>query len=65
MASLIDGHELEWTSGVGDGHGGLASCDSWGHKELDMTEGLKWTDLCSKITKDLHWAYFNSSVILK
>ena len=23
---------------VGDGQGGLACCDSWGHKELDMTE---------------------------
>ena len=22
--------------GVGDGQGGLACCDSWGHKELDM-----------------------------
>ena len=26
------------TSGVGDGQGGLACCDSWGHKELDMTD---------------------------
>ena len=24
--------------GVGDGQGGLACCDSWGHKELDTTE---------------------------
>ena len=24
--------------GVGDGQGGLVCCDSWGHKELDMTE---------------------------
>ena len=23
-----------------DGQGGLACCDSWGHKELDMTEQL-------------------------
>ena len=27
--------------GVGDGWGGLACCDSWGHKELDTTERLK------------------------
>ena len=27
-----------WTPGVGDGQGGLACCDSWGHKELDSTE---------------------------
>ena len=26
--------------GVGDGQGGLACCDSWGRKELDMTERL-------------------------
>ena len=26
--------------GVGDGQGGLAYCDSWGHKELDTTERL-------------------------
>ena len=26
--------------GVGDGQGGLACCDSWGHKELDTTEQL-------------------------
>ena len=36
----LDGHEFEWTPGVGDGHGGLACCDSWGHKESDMTERL-------------------------
>ena len=24
--------------------GGLACCDSWGHKESDMTEQLNWTD---------------------
>ena len=28
------------TQGVGDGQGGLACCDSWGCKELDMTERL-------------------------
>ena len=39
------GHESEWTPGVGDGQGGLACCDSWGHKELDTTERLNWTQL--------------------
>ena len=33
----LDGHESEWTPGVGDGQGGLACCDSWGHKESDTT----------------------------
>ena len=41
----LDGHESECTLGVGDGQGGLACCDSWGHKELDTTEQLIWSDL--------------------
>ena len=40
----LDGHEFEWTPGVGDGQGGLACCDSWGHKESDTTERLNWTE---------------------
>ena len=28
----------------GDGQGGLACCDSWDHKESDMTEQLNWTE---------------------
>ena len=38
----LDGHESEWTPGVGDGQGGLECCDSWGRKELDTTEWLSW-----------------------
>ena len=41
----LDGRESEWTPGVGDGQGRLACCDSWGHKESDTTEQLKWTEL--------------------
>ena len=26
--------------GVGDGQGGLACCNSWGHKESDTAEGM-------------------------
>ena len=31
-------------SGVGDGRGGLACCNSWGHKESDTTtaENTEW-----------------------
>ena len=36
----LDGHEFEFTLGVGDGQGGLACCDSWSHKESDATEQL-------------------------
>ena len=35
---------FEWTPGAGDGQGGLACCNSWGHKESDTTERLNWTD---------------------
>ena len=41
----LDGCEFEWTLGVGDGQGGLTCCDSWGHKELDMTEQLNWSKI--------------------
>ena len=41
----LNGCESEWTPGVGDGHGGLACCDSWGRKKSDMTEWLNWTEL--------------------
>ena len=41
----LDGRESEWTPGDGDGQGGLACCNSWGHKELDTTERLNWTQL--------------------
>ena len=53
----LDGHESEWTLGVGDGQGGLACCDPWGRKESDMTERLIWSDLI--------WSSFPSTVVEK
>ena len=47
----LDGHESEWTPGVGDGQGGLACCNSWGCKESDTTEQL--------ILSDLIWSWFH------
>ena len=41
----LDGHESEWTPGVGHGRGALACCDSWGRTESDRTERLNWTEL--------------------
>ena len=41
------GHEFGWTSGFGDGQGGLACCSSWGHKDI-VTE-LNWTDKSSMV----------------
>ena len=40
----LDGHGFGWTTGVGDGQGGLACCGSWGRKESDRTERLNWTE---------------------
>ena len=36
----LDGHEFEYTLGIGNGQGGLGCCDSWDRKELDMTKRL-------------------------
>jgi len=33
-------YEILRSLGVGDGQGFLACCNSWGHKESDMTERL-------------------------
>ena len=41
----LTGHESEQAPGVGDGQGSLACYGPWGHKELDMTEWLNWTDV--------------------
>ena len=36
----LNGHEFQYTPGVGDGQGGLVCCDSCDHKESDPTERL-------------------------
>ena len=41
----LNGHEFRWILGVGDGQVGLACYSPWGHKELDTTEWLNWTEL--------------------
>ena len=56
--------ESEWTLGVGDRQGGLACCDSSGHKLSDTTERLNWlTDavkvlhsICPQIWKTQQWS---------
>ena len=39
----LNGHEFEWTPGVGDGQGGLACCDSWFTKSRRRLSD--WTEL--------------------
>ena len=57
----LDGHESEWTPGVGDGQGGLACCN-WGCKELDTTERLNWTELTDSVYKSfircIYWKWY-------
>ena len=62
---LIDGHEFEQASGIGEGQGSLEWCDPWGHKELDTTGQVNWTiragaKKCNNLENDyiLHrWSY--------
>ena len=65
----LDGHGFGWTPGVGDGQGGLACCGSWGCKELDTTERLKWTELnwteqMSELGHKEGWALKNDAFAL-
>ena len=39
-----DGHESEQAPRVGDGQLSLTCYSPWGHKKLDMTERLNWTE---------------------
>ena len=42
----LNGHEFGWTPGVGDGQGGLACCNSWGHRVgHDWSTELNWTEV--------------------
>ena len=53
----LNGHGFGWAPGIGDGQGGLVGCDSWGHKELDMTEQLNWTELNLHLREVIHFNY--------
>ena len=52
----LDGYEFEQSPEAGDGQGSLMYCSPWGHKELDTTEQLNWTEplpkkYCEQISK--------------
>ena len=52
----LNGHGFGWTSGVGDGQGGLACYSPWGLKESDKKERLNWTESLIDISRWLtHW----------
>ena len=46
------GHGFEQAVAAGYGHGSLACCSPWGHKESDMTERLNWT------TENSEWSFW-------
>ena len=56
----LNGHEFEYTSGFGNGQGGLACCSSWGRKELVTTEWLNWIELNNENNKSIFWKVFYS-----
>ena len=60
----LNGHEFEWTPGVGDGQEGLACCGPWGRKESDTTERLNWTELhkCCLLPSTKWHGHFVSTV---
>ena len=47
----LNGRAFEQALGVGDGQGNLPCCSPWGHKELDTTEWLNWTESAYKLNK--------------
>ena len=51
----LDGHEFEKAPGIGDRQGSLVCCSPWGHKMLDMTEGLNWAEKTCTQKIIRHW----------
>ena len=57
---------MRWLDGItnsihlsfGDGQGGLVCCSPWGHRELDTTEQLNWTQL----KQQTKLAYYNKKI---
>ena len=67
LDGIMDSMDVsQWTPGVGDGQGGLACCDSWGHKESDMTKWLNWTELnaCPSKTLSKNWRGRNTAKLI-
>ena len=58
----LNAHGFGWILGVGDGQGGLACCNSWGHKESDSTEQLNWLNEATIVIVILFWDIYSSWV---
>ena len=55
----LNGHGFGWTPGVGDGHGGLACCDSWGPQRIghNWATELNWYTVVYKTSKSLNYKH--------
>ena len=45
----LNGHEIEWTLGLGDGQGSLVCCSPCSRRKSYMTEQLNWTEVASVV----------------
>ena len=59
----LNGHKIEYTPGVGSGEGGLACCNPWGHKKLDMTEQLKSKPNILIVSRTTGWIHTSQGVV--
>ena len=62
--------KFEQALGIGEGQGSLMYCSPWGHKELDTTEQLNWTEMnvdssVSKSETDLDLMYIINKCMWK
>ena len=60
----LNGHELGQVPRDGEGHGDMACCSPWGHKELGMTEGWSNNNLNQPMTHDCHQSNGNNSTCM-
>ena len=54
----LNGHEFEWTPGVGDGQGGLACCSPWVAKS--QTRLSNWTELKYMVCLYIQYSFSSS-----
>ena len=54
----LDGHEFEWTPGIGDGQGGLVCCDSWVSQRVreDWVSEMNWNEPVFLKVNKAFWA---------
>ena len=61
----LNGHEFEWTLGVGEGQGGLVCFPPWGRKGSDTTERLNWRKRTFQGLPLVHIHQHSNSVLKK